>query len=67
MSLGLGVKVIFSLQARNMDIAWDSTQYHVSEHIFGVGTHVQLRTKPHTIREFTYRATVELDPWIQLV
>jgi hypothetical protein len=61
MSLGLDVKVIFCLRARNMGIAWDSTQSHISERIFWSWHTCQLQKRPHPIWELTYRATVELD------
>jgi hypothetical protein len=62
MSLRIDVTVIFSLRARNMCIAKDSTQSHTSKYIFGVGTHSQLRKRPQTVRDLMNRATVELVP-----
>jgi hypothetical protein len=60
-SLRSDVKVIFSLRARSMCIAWDSAQFHVSERTFGVGTHGQLRKKPHHVLDSTYRTGVGLE------
>ncbi len=61
MSLRLNVKVILSPQARNMYIAQDSTQSRISKHTFRVGTHGQLRKKPHHVLDSTYRIGIELE------
>ncbi len=55
MSLRLDVKVIFSLQVRNMCIALDSTQSHISKRAFIVGTHSQLIKRPHRVLDSTYK------------
>ncbi len=61
MSLRLDMKVIFSLWGRTMCIAKVSTQFHISKRTFGVGTHGQLRKKPHHVLDSMYRIGVGLD------
>ncbi len=53
--LRLVVKVILSQRVRNMCIAWDSTQSHISECTFEVGAHGQLRKEPHHVVDSMYR------------
>jgi hypothetical protein len=61
MSLVYGLKVICNLLVRTMCIAYDSTQSHMSECTFGVGTHGQLGKKPYPVLEFTYKIGVGWD------
>jgi hypothetical protein len=61
MSSRLDVKVIFSLQARNMCITLDSTRSHTSKSTFRNGTHCQLRKKPHHVLDSTFRIGIGLD------
>ncbi len=61
MSLTLDVKVILNLWARIIWILYNSTQSHISNSTFGVGTHSQLEKIPHTVPESMYRIGIGLD------
>jgi hypothetical protein len=53
--------MILNLRARIMCILLDSTQSHISERTFGVGTYGQLSKKPHLVLDSTYKIGVGMN------